>query len=255
MKIRIEPLQIKDVHQIPKLIESGMNKDIFPLTIFSTKGYETYIKNVLTIPEKYRRVKIYGAFVNDHLAGFTEWRVLEGSLFLNNIYVYPEYRSFGIGRSLLVKHGYCLLDEYGKSKMSLDVFDNNTGAMCWYEKIGFVRKDSTFWYVGEQPALVHSNCSYECYIENYPNAEAEHMAYDFSMFTCSTRNGVYQIGKIRNQFYRLTNPNSINDHDLLHCLNQLDPKRKLLLLTCEIFSNQFNFTLSCKSNRMNLEVS
>ncbi|MFP5112863.1 GNAT family N-acetyltransferase [Bacillaceae bacterium C204] len=254
MKICIEPLKKEDAHLIPKLIESGMNKDIFSLTIFSSKGYEAYIKNLLTIPEKNRRVKFYGAFIDDHLAGYTEWRIFEETLFLNNIYVFPEYQGFGIGRSLLVQHGFKLLDEYGKSKMSLDVFDHNGEAMSWYEKIGFVRNESTYWYVGEQPTLARSNFTYECYIENYPNAEAEQKEYDFSMFTCSTRNGVYQIGKINNQFYRLTNPKSFNDHDLLHCLYQLDPKRKLLLLTREVFSKHFTFTLACISNRMNVEI-
>ena len=250
MKIRIEPLQIKDAHLIPKLIGSGMKKDIFPLTIFSSNGYEVYIKNLLTLPEKNRRVKLYGAFVDDRLAGYTEWRVFEEGLFLNNIYVFPEYQRFGIGKSLLVKHGNRLLDEYGKHKMSLDVFDHNEEAISWYEKIGFVRNDSTYWYIGEQPALARSNCTYDCYIENYPNAKAEHEAYEFSMFTCSTKNGVYQIGKLNNQFYRLTDSNALYDHDLLNCLLQLDSKRKLLLLTGEVFSSHPEFTLACKSNRM-----
>ncbi|MEH7375009.1 MULTISPECIES: GNAT family N-acetyltransferase [Bacillaceae] len=255
MNIRIEPLQIKDAHLIPKLIKSGMNKDIFPLTIFSSEGYVAYIKNLLAVPEKNRRVKLFGAFVDDRLAGYTEWRIFEEDLFLNNIYVFPEYQRSGIGKSLLVKHGYHLLDEYGKYKMSLDVFNHNEEAISWYEKIGFVRNDSTYWYVGGQLASARSHSTYECYIENYPNAEAQHDAYDFSMFTCSTREGVYQIGKIKNQFYRLTDSNALNDHDLLSCLLQLDPKRKILLLTGEVFYNHSEFTLACKSNRMNIEIS
>ncbi|MEH6992338.1 GNAT family N-acetyltransferase [Neobacillus drentensis] len=254
MKIRVEPLKRKDAHLIPKLIESGMDKDIFSLTIFSSNRYEAYLENLLTIPEENRRVKLYGAFVGDHLAGYTEWRIFENSLFLNNIYVFPEYQGLGIGKSLLEKHGNKLVVEYGKSNLTLDVFDNNAEAVRWYEKIGFVKQNSTNWYVGEQPALTRDNLTYECYIENYPNAEVEQKAYDFSMFTCSTKNGVYQIGRIRNQFYRLTNPESLNNDDLLHFLYQFDPKRKLLLLTSDEFSSEFSFTLSCVSNRMKIEI-
>ncbi|WP_026576798.1 GNAT family N-acetyltransferase [Bacillus sp. UNC438CL73TsuS30] len=254
MEIRIEALKNKDVHLIPKLIESGMNKDIFPLTIFSSIGYEAYLKKLLTIPEEFRRVKLYGAFINDQLAGYTEWRILKNHLFLNNIYVLHEYQGLGIGRSLLVKHGYKLLDENRKSNLSLDVFDNNTKAMNWYEKIGFVKKNSTYWYVREQPFVTTSNCFNECYIENYPNAEVDQKAFGFSMLTCTTRNGVYQIGRINHQLYRLTNPKSIHDDDLLHCLYKLDSKRKLLLMESEILSSQFPATLACQSNRMDLKI-
>lgn len=254
MKIRIEPLKGKVAHLIPKLIESGMDKDIFSLTIFSSKGYEAYLKKLLIIPEENRRVKLYGAYVDGDLAGYTEWRIFENSLFLNNIYIFPEYRGLGIGKSLLEKHGNELLEEYGKSNITLDVFDNNAGAVRWYEKMGFVKQTSTYWYVGEQPSLPRDCLPYECYIENYPNAEVEQKAYDFSMFTCSTKDGVYQIGRIRNQFYRLTNPKSLNNDDLLQFLYQFDPNRKMLLLTSEEFSSEFSFTLACVSNRMKIEI-
>jgi GNAT superfamily N-acetyltransferase len=255
MKVCIHPLKIKDAHLVPKLIETGMNKEILSLTIFSSKGYEAYIKNLLMIPEENRRVKLYGAFVDNYLAGYTEWRIHEDHLFLNNIYVLPEYQKVGIGKSLLVKHGTKLLKQYGMSKMSLDVFDYNAKALSWYEKIGFVKKGVTYWYVGEQPFLASDNCTYDCYIENYPNAEAEHQAYDFSIFTCSTKNGVYQIGRIKNLYYRLTNPEAFNDNDLLHFLYQFDPKRKLLLLTSdEVCSSKLTFTLACISNRMTLKI-
>jgi GNAT superfamily N-acetyltransferase len=253
MKLRIEPLKSKDAYLIPKLIESGMDKNIFSLTIFSSNGYEVYLENLLTIPEENRRVKFYGAFVGEQLAGYTEWRIFENSLFLNNIYVFPEYQGLGLGKSLLEKHGIKLMEEYGKSCITLDVFHNNAEAMRWYEKIGFVKQESLNWYVGEQQTLT-LNCSFECYIENYPNAEAEQKAYDFSMFTCSTKNGVYQIGRIKNQFYRLTNPESLYNDDLLHCLYQFDPKRKMLLLTNEVISSNFSFASACVSNRMKLEI-
>ncbi|WP_223591801.1 GNAT family N-acetyltransferase [Neobacillus bataviensis] len=254
MKIRIEPLKMNNAQVIPKLIESGMNKDIFSLTIFSAKRYGEYLKNLLMIPEENRRVKFYGAFVDEHLAGYTEWRVFKNNLFLNNIYIFPEYQGMGIGTALLVKHGYKLLEKHGKSMMCLDVFENNLEALNWYEKIGFVKKNSTNWYVAEQRAFTSANGNCECYIENYPNAEADHTAYDFSMLTCSTANGVHQIGRIRNQFYRLTDPKSLQDLDLLHCLYQLDPTRKLLLLTNESFTGNETFTLVCISNRMNVEI-
>ncbi|PFO04944.1 hypothetical protein COJ85_10615 [Bacillus sp. AFS076308] len=254
MEIRIEPFKNKDVKIIPKLIETGMDKDIFPLTIFSSNGYEAYLRKQLKISEKNRRAKFYAAFIDDELAGYSEWRYLENSLLLNNIYVSPEYRGVGIGKFLLVKHGAQLLAEYKKSIISLDVFENNTAAMSWYKKMGFVIEDTTSWYVGEQSFFPDTNSSNECFIENYPNAEAEHKLFGFSMLTCKTRNGVYQIGRIKSQFYRLTSTNSLHDYDLLHCLYQLDPTRKLLLLTSGEISSRIPFKIACKSSRMNLKI-
>ena len=250
MKIDIQPLHRKDAQYIPKLIESGINKDILFLTIYHSKGYEEYLKTLLTIPEGNRRIKFYGAFVDGHLAGYSEWRIYEDGLFLNNIFVSPEYQGLGIGKLLLVNHGKNLLDQNGKSIMSLDVFEHNTGALRWYKRLGFVRNYSTDWFIGEQPSFAYDHNADHCYIENYPIAEAEHKAYNFSMLTCSTKEGVYQIGRLQNQFYRLPNIHSLNDDDLLHCLFQSDPKRKLLLLTSEEFSSQSKLTLACKSFRM-----
>jgi GNAT superfamily N-acetyltransferase len=250
MKIYIQPLNRKDAHYIPRLIESGINKDILVLTIYHSKGYEEYLKTLLSIPEENRRIKFYGAFVDGHLVGFSEWRINEDELFLNNIFVLPEYKGMGIGKLLLVNHGKKLLDQYGKSIMSLDVFDHNTEALSWYKRLGFVGKYSTDWYTGEQPSFAYDKNANHCYIENYPIAEAEHTSYNFSMLTCSTKEGVYQIGRLKDEFYRLPNINSLNDYDLLHFLYKSDPQRKLLLLTSEEFSSQSKFTLACKSLRM-----
>lgn len=250
MKIYIQPLNRKDAHYIPRLIESGIKKDILCLTIYHAKGYEEYLKTLLSIPEENRRIKFYGAFVDGHLAGYSEWRIVEDGLFLNNIFVFPEYQGMGIGKLLLVNHGKNLLDISGNSIMSLDVFEHNTEALNWYKRLGFVRKHTTYWYTGEQPSFANDNNAIRCYIENYPSAEAEHKTYNFSMLTCSTKEGVYQIGRLNDQFYRLQNMNALNDDDLLHCLYQSDPNRKLLLLTSEEFFSQSKFTLACKSFRM-----
>lgn len=251
MKIQIEPLRNTDAHLIPKLIKSGMDQDIFALTIFSARGYENYLKNLLLIPENNRTVKLYGAFVDGQLAGYSEWRIFEKSIFLNNIYVFPEFQGIGIGKILLIKHGRKLMNKYEKMVMSLDVFENNAEALRWYQRIGFEKENVTHWYLGEQTSIPISD---RCYIEHYPKAIAEQEAYDFSMFTCSTNKGVYQIGRIKNHYYRLTDSKGLNDLGLLHCLYKLAPNRKILLLTNEIPSSPASFRLACKSYRMSLDL-
>ncbi|MFZ7942310.1 MULTISPECIES: GNAT family N-acetyltransferase [Bacillaceae] len=249
MKIQIEPLRNRDAPLIPELIKSGMNRKIFPLTIFSSKGYEAYLNKWLTIAEKHRKVKFYGAFTGERLAGYTEWRVLEEALFLNNIYVFPEYQGLRIGRTLLVEHGKQLLDQFGRTKISLDVFADNMAAINWYKKIGFVKIGSSNWYVREQTAVTDwKGPSGGCWIENYPNAESEQTAYGFSQLMCSTRNGTYQIGRITDQYYRITNPSALYDTDLLQYLNGLDPGRRLLIVTNKEVPQPH--VLLCESNRM-----
>lgn len=138
MKMRIEPFKSIDVYLIPKLIELGMDKNIFPLTIFSSDGYEAYLREQLKLSEEYRRIKLYAAFIDDQFAGYSEWRILENCLFLNNIYVSQRYQGLGIGKFLLETHGAELLAEHKKSIISLDVFDNNTKAISWYKKWVFL---------------------------------------------------------------------------------------------------------------------
>lgn len=254
MDISIKPLEEKYISIVPTLIKAEMSSDIFPLTIYSSRGYKDYLLNIVKVPPRHRKIKFYGAFVEGNLVGYSEWRLFKEQLFLNNIYVFSKYQGFGIGKFLLMNHGKDLMKKHNKSSIVLDVFDCNLKALLWYGKLGFKEVDSTYWYLGEQqPVNTQLDSNDECYIDNYTSAEAEQKYYDFSMLTCTTRKEIYHIGRIRDQYYRVTNPNLLNDQELLHCLFLLDPSRQFLLLTNEKMESSFRQQLISKRMKLSGE--
>ena len=59
-----------------------------------------------------------------------------GSFYINALAAYPEYRSLGLGTKLL-EAAHALASEAGCEELSLEVFDQNEGAVRLYERHGY----------------------------------------------------------------------------------------------------------------------
>ncbi|MCM3598329.1 GNAT family N-acetyltransferase [Metabacillus idriensis] len=245
MELKILPILQIDAYIIQNLIQSGMRPDIFHKTIFSSRGYTTFLENILSFPESLRNIKFRGAYLNNRLVGFAEYRILNDSVFLNNIYVDKELQGKNIGKFLL-ETGYELADKYKKDKILLDVFDDNYAALAWYEKEGFKKISATNWYLGNQQA--HVSKSFECLVENYPSAQAEQRLYYFSNLKIKTDTALYDIGRIKETFYRITSDRILEDTSILNGLYWMDPVRELIILTQK--TKLSGFINICTSNRM-----
>lgn len=85
------------------------------------------------------------AETNDGLAGFIAvW--CRPSPFLDNLHISPPRRSTGIGATLM-RAAACQLIELGHVSAYLWVFENNTGAIRFYKRLGAAivnRKTKTF---------------------------------------------------------------------------------------------------------------
>ena len=90
----------------------------------------------------------YIAEVDDVVAGFvrTEYRRNENRFFISSLYVLPAYQGSGLGRKLLA-----IAEEkarrYGVEQLWLAVMTDNTTALAWYAKLGFV-------FVDEEPFTI-----------------------------------------------------------------------------------------------------
>jgi ribosomal protein S18 acetylase RimI-like enzyme len=245
-EIQIRPLMAEDADAIPKLIESGIRAEIFPLTIFSSDKYNRYIKDRLVHGTD---VAFYGAYRKGKLLGYAEWRYQEENLFLNNIYLAHENRGSGLG-SQLFHQGVHSLSTPDTNYLSLDVFEDNVGARLWYERMGFVHLHSSFWHVTKHRRSEKEKAAYK--VIDLELANKQHNSYGFSMLRIETNHNAYHIGRITDRYFRIQQEN-IHDRDLMIALNEIDAKRDLLLVSNHPFVEGFESI--CTSNRMTKSIS
>lgn len=248
----IAPLRTCDSHLVSTLIRYNLNDDIFPLTIFSSNKYELFLSKLLSIPSRLRKVQYFGAYQDNKLLGFTEWRILEDGIFLNQISLFPNYRGMGVGKALL-EHGLTLLKDYKKTKMSLDVFEDNLYAEEWYRRKGFTSVTTTQWYLGNHVRNFDIEKSNQYSIENFNSSEAEQEIYRFSILNVKSPTKLYRVGRIKEHLYRINGIHTFLDEGLQSVLQELDNSRSLLVLTeKELKCNHFRFIAASKRMSLNL---
>ncbi|WP_394188042.1 GNAT family N-acetyltransferase [Paenisporosarcina quisquiliarum] len=199
------------------------------------------MKNILRLPKGLSNYFYFGAYKDDQLLGFTEWRIYEDGIFLNQISLFANYRGLGIGKALL-EHGFFLAKLYKKNKITLDVFEDNQFAELWYKNNGFKNISSKQWYVTKRLNSSLDGELTEVSVVNFHTSEAEQALYDFSNVFIKTSKRTYQVGRIKALLFRVTGLQAIEDEELQCGLQMLDDTRSLLLVSeKEIHHNQFQF--------------
>ena len=70
---------------------------------------------------------------------------------LNDLFVAPEWRRFGVGRALL-EHARLFAEESGAAGLMLETAVDNTPAQALYESLGWVRETKFYTYNLELPS-------------------------------------------------------------------------------------------------------
>lgn len=63
-------------------------------------------------------------------------RCVPGSFYINMLATYPRYRGRGVGTSLM-RSVVCLAAEAGCTTISVEVFEQNAGALRLYQRLGY----------------------------------------------------------------------------------------------------------------------
>lgn len=110
-------------------------------------GAETFITERLTRGESV----IFVAMDGGEAVGFTQLYPIFTSVgmqrawLLNDLYVLPDRRSGGIGKALL-DAAREMAQAAGAKWVMLQTYVTNTGAQALYERNGFVKDESSFYY-------------------------------------------------------------------------------------------------------------
>ncbi|MEK4208289.1 MULTISPECIES: GNAT family N-acetyltransferase [Paenibacillus] len=253
MNLRFSPLQEDDIHLACRLLQSNLPESVYNQTIFACGGYPEYLKAACKCGS-HSATLLIGAYSEDLLIGFAEWRRMEQMLVLNNLNVDAAYRKDGIGGKLMA-YGETLAQKDGISKLALDVFSWNEQAHAWYLRLGFAEEGRTYWYVRDLAPSIDRDREVLAYIiDDYPMAEAHHQKYGFSALRIRTKKETSVVGRLGEQYYRiqLQNGGWSGCNLLTDVLMDLDREKRLLLLSSDAYLRERDpeLILSTESIRM-----
>ena len=215
-----------DAPFIVDAVREGFSTDLLELMIYGSHGICKFVREQIALQKDGGDTHYTVARSDGRFAGAAEIRRIPAGLFLNYIAIMPAFRDRGFG-SMLLREALEQQDCSEQAKIVLDVLDHNVAARRWYERLGFREERVTQWWVAP---IVPKSIRICTSIEGYPQAQACQREYGFSRFTLSVNGTPYEIGRLGEKWYRISDPAFAREPGLIDRLHQLDAHRQLLIL-------------------------
>jgi len=219
-----------DVDVIMALVLKSFGPELTDRLIYGCSGFPSYMRDQIEVPGARADIKYLVALADGHLAGFAEILCRPPHLFLNYICADKERNIKGLGSSLL-KQSLRMLGAEDYRSMILDVFADNALAVRWYDKLGFIETGRNRWW---DIPLEEGNG--QGYLSQFPQARLCQERFGFARFQVLTAKQVYEVGMLGKNWFRITRPEILQDHDALAVLASVDANRRLLAILPEYFS-------------------
>ncbi|MBP2639409.1 MAG: hypothetical protein H6Q66_360 [Firmicutes bacterium] len=226
-EITIASLANGDVERAIEIMSQGADPTIFPYLIHSCFGYAEYVKSILRLPVECRDTFFFGAYDQDQLLGFSEWRRLGGVFLLSELFIAADARSGGIGKQLF-EHGRELAIKHNAFVIELDVFMMNHEAREWYQRLGFIERHQTSWILEGAAHRAKAVIPQGYMVKNFCTAAACQKVYGFSNLEIESGSTKYSIGRLGDRYFRITTMENLYDKQLLSVLRHLDPDRRIV---------------------------
>lgn len=189
----IRPIQPNDVVSVVNIVRSSFDNNYLIPSIYRCKGITDFIS--IEINNMFSPYRYFVYCVDEIIAGYAEYKILKksGVAFLNIIAVNKKYKNNGIG-GLLFNYTRDFFIEEGFNYIHLDVYKTNLVALNWYERFGFVKKSSNYFYkIGID--FENQKCS-EFVIQNYAQHKVVNDAFGFYFLDISNANEDIRLGTI-----------------------------------------------------------
>ncbi len=220
---------------IVAVIRSGFSPEILGATVYGCHGIVRFIEGQIGLP---RAVAETTWTVATHatgsgpaeVIGCAEVRRSPHELLLNYISVLPAYRGAGLGRKMLLA---AIADRQKDQRdMLLDVLTENEAANRWYERLGFQdQQRAEWWDLGPCSSLHGTARSRRAgYLSGYPQASVTQREFGFSQFDVTTPDGRTTIGRLGEQWFRVTRAGALEDPAVAAALEAIDPGRHVLAI-------------------------
>jgi len=231
-----------------RLIHQGMTEDNLKATIYYNNQCSNYLTSLVNSNSIITNYYYFFKYEDDKLIGFSEWRKLKNSLFLNNIYVDEKQQGKGIGK-LLFEKGVSLCNKLGINNITLDVFLNSTKAHKWYQNMGFKEISQAYYYKIPMPNNItdEKNVHEDIFISNYPQAALLEKEFGFTIIQL----GNESIGILNPYYFRINNLKILSNKAIMQKLSLFNSHRDLLFIS-EEKRLQGGAILKTKSYRLKL---
>ncbi len=199
----VEELKKTDVPIVVDIVRTSFENDQLIPSIYRSKGIESFIKyeleNIFS-PYKYfviRNEKI--------IVGYAEFKVVNDLAFLNIISVNRNHSNKGVGGALFF---HCLnyFKLSGIEAIHLDVYNSNTVATNWYNKLGFKEISIVSFFKLELNNKILINKKFT--VQNYPQFRELENSFGFYFIELKSGNQDFRIGFINNDIIIRGNYNS-----------------------------------------------
>jgi ribosomal protein S18 acetylase RimI-like enzyme len=258
VELKIRAARRDDAPAIVDIIRDSFQKDLLAMFLYGCSGIEKFVTEQIAIQCFGGETFYTVAQIEDQIMGCAEMRRFQSRLFLNYIAIRPAYRSRDYAKQLL--HDTIQLSEPNNRKIiDLDVLESNSVARAWYRAIGFEDQYSTYWLT--YPSLAGGNAP--VLISGYAQAQVCQREYGFSRFSITTQGREYEVGRLGDALFRLSDPQAIYSSELAGTLKKIDPHREILLLSaslptspnlpqCQVRARTFRQTINIETLMRNL---
>ena len=132
------------IDEVCQLLATSYDLQISEFLIYRDKNYKEHLIRSLSSSSDFVHIALSA---DGDLLGFAQVRILENTLFLNNIIIKQQFRGASLASGLLrFMINEANIDGRGIDSFALDVFEKNAGALKWYQRLGMQMRSTRFWY-------------------------------------------------------------------------------------------------------------
>lgn len=217
----------EDAEQIVSIFRSGFPPRLLPYTIYDQPGIVDYLRGMLASQRLGTTSVTAVSTYHGRVVGWAQFHRHPTLLFLNHIYITPNFQGAGVGR-LLLRAALARVKEPSQIYLGSEAFATNKGALDWYRSLGMEYSDRLDWVeVTPEPAKTGPVWwSFDGLITGL----AAQRRFGFSRILLRTRRTSYVIRTLGLRFYRGNSFDILDDSSALTALHTLDPERKLIII-------------------------
>lgn len=221
----------EDAEHIVDIFRAGFPRQLLPYTIYDQPGIVDYLRGMIAAQHLRTTSVTAVATYRGQVVAWAQFHRHPTLLFLNHIYVTPEFQGSGTGRVLL-RDAISMVKDPTQIYLGSEAFSNNKKALSWYASLGLEPYDRLDWVeVKPEPAKrVQTWWSFDGLI----TGRAAHKRFGFSRILLRTDRAEYVIRTLETRFYRGNSFDILDDPSAMTALHTLDPNRNLMIIASSV---------------------
>lgn len=215
----------KDAASIVDIFRAGFPRALLPYTIYAQDGIVDYLKGMIQIQRVGTTSATAVAERDGEVIAWAQFHRHPYLLFLNHIYVTPEFQGTGVGRLLLRKAIEEVRDP-GQTYLGSEAFATNANALGWYAELGLEPTEVVDW-IEMRPRPTEGDEIWWSF-DGLITGLAALQRYGFCRIVLRTPRKAYVVRSLGTNFFRANGFDILEDPSALTGLHTLNRHRALM---------------------------